>query len=545
MRPLHSGRWCRLLLSLRVHADAFRFDPIGYLQGITWRARGLKLRSRHRFAALTGRSRHAYALWIARDEPRVFAGLQGEARSTGLIRLIIDCRASRAGLEETLFSLDPETRNSVVTIGGPAGAGTFRIAHPRDLAALAANSDIWLCPLHAGERLAPNAAAIYEAAVIGSAETSIIYADDDLVGPDGRRHSPHLKPNWNPELFRHHDFISGAGVVRAGADILSALPDQNWQRALVEKALATGTIPKHLRCVLHHRLERPAPCVPDKPASSQLGPAPAITIIVPTRNKVDLLRTCMEGLGRTAYPSMDIIVVDNGSHEPEALAYLKSLEFEGVTVMRIEGAFNFSALNNAAARLARGDLLCFLNNDVEILDSDWLEILVCQAVRSDIGAVGARLLYPDGTIQHAGVCIGIGGGAGHAHRFQREDDPGYFERSRLPQQISAVTAACLVVAREKFFAVGGFNERDFPVAFNDVDLCLKLNDRGWQSFYEPRATLIHHESKSRGNDRARPNRSRFAAELAALKQKWHTDTEQDPYHHPYLSRFCEQFVIAL
>jgi len=276
-----------------------------------------------------------------------------------------------------------------------------------------------------------------------------------------------------------------------------------------------------------------------------MEPSPAITVIVPTRNKVDLLRTCMEGLARTAYPSMDVIVVDNGTDDPEALAYLKSLEFEGVTLLRIEGAFNFSALNNAAARVARGDLLCFLNNDVEILDSDWLAILVSQAVRSDIGAVGARLLYPDGTIQHAGVFTGIGGGAAHAHRFQREADPGYFERARLPQQVSAVTAACLVVTREKFLAVGGFNERDFPVAFNDVDLCLKLNARGWQSFYEPRATLIHHESKSRGNDRARPNRSRFAAELAALKDKWHTDCEQDPYHHPYLSRFCEQFVIAL
>jgi GT2 family glycosyltransferase len=211
----------------------------------------------------------------------------------------------------------------------------------------------------------------------------------------------------------------------------------------------------------------------------------------------------------------------------------------------MSGAFNYSKLNNAAVRAAAGDFLCFLNNDVEMVDGDWLSLLVRQAVRSDMGAVGARLLYPDHTIQHAGVFTGIGGGAGHGHRFQREEESGYFERARLPQQVSAVTAACLVVAREKFLAVGGYDEADFPVAFNDVDLCLKLNARGWQSFYEPRAMLIHHESKSRGSDSARSNRVRFAGELAALKSKWRTDERVDPYHHPHLSRFSEQFLIAV
>jgi GT2 family glycosyltransferase len=155
------------------------------------------------------------------------------------------------------------------------------------------------------------------------------------------------------------------------------------------------------------------------------------------------------------------------------------------------------------------------------------------------------LLYPDRTIQHAGVYLGIGGGAGHGHRFLAENESGYFYRARLPQLVSAVTAACMVVEREKFLAVGGFDESLFPVAFNDVDLCLKLNSRGWQSFYEPRAKLIHHESKSRGSDRAKGNRARFASELAALKAKWGTDRHCDPFHHPQLSPFSEQFVIAV
>jgi GT2 family glycosyltransferase len=270
-----------------------------------------------------------------------------------------------------------------------------------------------------------------------------------------------------------------------------------------------------------------------------------VTIIIPTRNRAELLRNCLDGLSSTDYPDCEIIVVDNESDEPESLALFQRLRSDGHRVVRIEGEFNYSALNNAAVRAAHGDFICFLNNDIEIVDPDWLKRLVRQAARPDIGAVGARLLYPDGTLQHAGVFIGIGGGAAHAHRFLKDGERGYFNRSRLPQRVSAVTGACLVVSRDKFVAVGGFDEKNFRVAFNDIDLCLKLNQRGWQSFYEPRATLVHHESKSRGSDSAKVNRARFADELSALKRIWRTDEQRDPFHHPQLSPFCEQFVISV
>jgi GT2 family glycosyltransferase len=253
----------------------------------------------------------------------------------------------------------------------------------------------------------------------------------------------------------------------------------------------------------------------------------------------------MQGLARTDYPAVDIVVIDNGSDDQDALAYLDELRQAGTKVLQQPGPFNFSALNNAAVREIGSEILCFLNNDVEMLGPDWLQPLVAQAIRREIGAVGPQLLYADGTIQHAGVFTGIGGGAAHAHRFQKPGEVGYFQRANLPQLVSAVTAACLVVEREKFAAVGGFDEAEFPVAFNDVDLCLKLNARGWQSFYEPRSRLIHHESKSRGSDRARMKRDRFAGELAALKRKWGTDRECDPFHHPYLSPFCEQFCVGI
>ena len=194
---------------------------------------------------------------------------------------------------------------------------------------------------------------------------------------------------------------------------------------------------------------------------------------------------------------------------------------------------------------ARGKLLCLLNNDIEVMAPDWLEIMATQALRTDVGAVGAQLLYPDGRIQHAGVVIGVGNAAGHAHRFVHPSDKGYFRRHALPQFTSAVTAACLVVARDRFLAVGGLDERNFVVAYNDVDLCLRLNQRGWQSLYEPRAVLVHHESVSRGHDLDPVGATRFANELAALKRIWHTDQIVDPYHHPQLSRAAEQFSIAL
>lgn len=536
-----------LWLSLLVHLDSLRLDPRRYLEGMFWRMRRLKVRSRHRLAMLAGRSSHAYGLWILRNEPRLLREvMEVSAGSKTVIHPVIDCRSNSDGLEVTLASVTAAGGAArPVVIGGTLNVDAIRISHPYEIARFAQGSTIWLCPLNPGDRLSTAALSIYSSAAARSGEAHIIYGDDDLIDPEGRRQAPHFKPDWNPELFKHHDYLTGAAVIRTSPKALFQVPAAGWIESLVCSALETGAAPVHLPLVLHHRRQRPNPSVPGKPEPMDSDSSPLVTVIVPTRNGVELLRKCIEGLRGTYYSNFEIIIIDNGSDDPTTLECLSICEAEGMTVLRIPGAFNFSALNNAAVRNARGSLLCFLNNDVEIIDPDWLKLLVRQATRSEIGAVGASLLYPDRTIQHAGVCIGLGGGAGHAHRFQKEDEAGYFQRARLPQQVSAVTAACLVVARDKFLSVGGFDELSFPVAFNDVDLCLKLNQRGWQSFYEPRAILIHHESKSRGCDRAENNRVRFACELAALKRKWHTEFRHDPYHHPRLSRFSEQFVISL
>ncbi|MCL6697295.1 glycosyltransferase family 2 protein [Sphingomonas sp. NSE70-1] len=535
----------RIWLTLRVHADGFRANPYAYIQAAGWRLRGLKVRSRNRIAPLAGSSPHAYELWKARKQsaPSPQPAAPAE-RALPKILPIVDCRSGSA-IEDTLISIaGAGNAAQPILIGGPPLPGSFQVACPDQLRQHLLPQGSWICPMASGDLLAPGAFDAYSAAILSSPEAGVIYADDDLILQSGESGRPHFKPQWNRDLFDHHDYITGASVLRVRPETFASWPSDGWVDALLGEILKSGPAPVHLPLMLHHRCSRPAPIIPLLHAEP-LGEAPVVSAIIPTRNHFRLLRHCIEGVERADYPTVEIIVIDNDSDDPETLAYLKQLEFAGYKVLRRPGRFNFSVLNNDAVRQASGSMLCFLNNDVEMIDRNWLTPLVRQAIRPQIGAVGAMLLYPDHTIQHAGVYLGIGGGAGHAHRFLPDEDPGYFNRARLPQLVSAVTAACMTVDREKFLQVEGFDESLFPVAFNDVDLCLKLNRRGWQSFYEPRSRLIHHESKSRGSDSARPNRARFAGELQALKAKWHTDQHRDPFHHPELSPFSEQFVVAI
>jgi GT2 family glycosyltransferase len=391
--------------------------------------------------------------------------------------------------------------------------------------------------------LAKGAGSAYRAAVADTA-ARIVYSDDDLISASGRRTVPHFKPTWNGELFSHFDYLSGACVLRTSREDLETLVGiDGWAQGLAQRVAGQG-VPLHLSRMLHHRRARPSPRLPATP-DRPMQQLPLVTVIVPTRNHVGLLDICLKGVAATNYPDIEVIIVDNDSDDPDTLAYLNGLDANHCRVLHHPGPFNFSAINNRAVGEAEGRLLCLLNNDIEVIEPNWLTTMVAQAQRDNVGAVGAQLLYPDGRIQHAGVVIGVGGGAAHAHRLLYPDEEGYFYRHALPQFVSAVTAACLVVTRERFLAVGGLDERNFAVAFNDVDLCMKLNQKGWQSFYEPRATLIHHESVSRGHDRDREGAARFACELAALKALWDTAEGVDPFHNPNLSRFSERFVVGL
>lgn len=511
-------------------------QPGAYLTAAKWWLLRKRVRARGQFAPLLSRSPRAYRLWALRLEQLAQPG--GNALGKPIIALVSP-GSDAAALRASLDSLDA------------AGVDAFVITEPTDqaLRQLLGEGDFsstrWVMPIRAGDRVAKDAATAY-GDMIARCDPAcrVIYADDDLLDRKGDRIAPYFKPDWNSELQRHHDFLTGACIVRADAANLEDVAGQaDWPSALVAAAVQCGPI-AHVHAVLHHRAARIAP--PASLAPVNIASAlPPVSVIIPTRNRADLLRTCIAGLRATEYPSIEIIIADNDSDEPATRNYLAQLAREGVTVLPQPGPFNYATINNNAVAVAKGELICLMNNDVEILAPDWLAIMATQAMRPEVGAVGAQLIYPDGRIQHAGVVIGVGNAAGHAHRFIEPAAEGYFRRHALPQYVSAVTAACLVVQKERFLAVGGLDAANFAVAFNDVDLCLRLNQRGWQSFYEPRSVLVHHESISRGFDTDPVGAARFAGELAALQRIWRTNAVVDPFHHPNLSRASEQFALSL
>lgn len=513
-----------------VNIDVIIKKPRLYFTAVLWWVLRKRVRAKGQFAVLLGQSSKAYSLWgfVAERD-------QAEHSPPGSppVYAIIDARGPSAQLHSTLKSVLAESMVPVV-IDEHANAC-------EKLASAISDDPAWVMFLSSGDRLAPGTAAIYRAQM-HDPSIQVIYADDDALDNLGRRTKPHLKPDWNGELFRHFDFVTGASVIRVNREkILAEFLPIGGAGVTARTIDETGRA-IHIKRVLHHRATRPVPKMEAAVVRSDL---PLLTAIIPTRNRVDLLSKCLAGLENVLYPSLEVIVVDNDSDDPATLDYLTALLAKGVRVIRHSGPFNYSAINNRAVAVAKGKLLCLLNNDIEMLAQDWLPIMASQAMRDDVGAVGAKLLYPDGRIQHAGVVTGVGNAAGHAHRLVKPHEEGYFHRHSLPQFVTAVTAACMVLRRDRFLAVGGLDELNFKVAFNDVDLCLRLNERGWQSFYEPRATLVHHESVSRGHDTDPVGAARFAGELDALKRIWKTDQVVDPFHHPYLSRASEQFAVAL
>ncbi len=523
-------------LGLRVHFDAFKMFPGRYLTATKWWLLRKRVRARGQFAPILSGSPRAYEYWALRNERHVSC-----PRTDADIKLfaLIGAGGNLTKLSATLQSLATSGVEPIV-VGEPANIAIRSLAARHEFAKAQ-----WLIPMEAGDLIASQAGAAYRMA-IQQAEPSctVLYADDDKLDQFGHRKDPYFKPDWNPELQQHHDILTGACAICADSAALEEAAEQSdWAFFLVAKAAQQGSV-AHIPAVLHHRAARkPAPAeVARLSISDYLSPA---SVIIPIRNRVDLLRTCISGLRSTDYPELEIIVANNDSDDAATLAYLRTLAGEGVTILDQPGPFNYSTINNKAVNAARGELLCLMNNDIEVLRSDWLAMMATQAQRRDVGAVGAQLLYPDGRIQHAGVVIGVGNAAGHAHRFLQPEAEGYFRRHALPQFVSAVTGACLVVRKDRFIAVGGLDESNFAVAFNDVDLCLKLNARGWQSFYEPRALLVHHESVSRGHDADPVGAARFATELAALQRIWRTNEIVDPYHHPMLSRASEQFALDL
>jgi GT2 family glycosyltransferase len=239
-------------------------------------------------------------------------------------------------------------------------------------------------------------------------------------------------------------------------------------------------------------------------------------------------------LEKTTYPNYRIRIVDNQSSEQATFDLFASWPAEKTEVLRDDSPFNFASLNNRAAASASEEFICLLNNDMEVLTPGWLDEMVAHAARPGIGAVGARLWYPDGTLQHAGVVLGIHEVAAHVHRRRPKGDPGYFGRAVLQQAFSAVTAACLLIRKSIYDQVGGLDER-FQVAFNDIDFCLRVREAGYRNVWTPYAEFIHHESASRGDDFSPENKERFLSEVRMMQEIWGHILIEDPYYSPNLT----------
>jgi GT2 family glycosyltransferase len=266
---------------------------------------------------------------------------------------------------------------------------------------------------------------------------------------------------------------------------------------------------------------------------------PAITIIIPYREHVAMTRQCLEALwANTDYTNYKVVLIDNWSTSDEALAFAAEMkERDGVSVMRIEEPFNYSRLNNAAVAASHGELLLFMNNDVFVSNPTWLRAMVGEMLADPlVGIVGNKLLYPSGAVQHGGVILGVGGVAEHAHKGLTATDPGYVARAICAQDMSAVTAACMLCRRTVFEAVGGFDDQDLQVAFNDVDLCLKVGRSGYRIVWTPDSVAEHRESLSRGDDMRPDQQSRFFRENETMLRRWEGVIANDRYYHRAFSR---------
>jgi GT2 family glycosyltransferase len=431
---------------------------------------------------------------------------------------------------------------------------------------------------------APHALLLVAEAIGAFAQAQLVYGDDDCIDALGRRHSPCMRCDWNQELLRSSLYVDGLVAVRRDAlRSLGTLKADTWRAAwwslllrLTERLQAHEVL--HVPHVLGHQmsvtrrshepalasdaelavvqahLDRSAPgAVAHRGAEGGVHvgypvpePAPWVSLIVPTRNGLQLLRQCVQSIvDKTDYAHYEIVIVDNGSDDGATLEYLQHLRSDPrIRVHRDDRPFNFSALNNAAARICRGTLLGLINNDIEVIHGDWLREMVGLALRPDVGAVGARLWFADGTLQHAGVVLGIGGVAGHVHRQLPRSQPGYHGRARLTQEFSAVTAACLLLRREVFDRLGGLDEVNLAVDYNDIDFCLRIRRAGLRVIWTPHAQLYHHESATRGRQRPPTQQQRYDREVAFMRATWGPWLHNDPAYNPNLTLRGMQFELA-
>lgn len=423
-------------------------------------------------------------------------------------------------------------------------------------------------------------------------KASVIYSDEDKLDESENRYDAHFKSDWNRDLLYSQNFISHFGVYQSQLlnkvggfrigfegsqdyDLLLRCIEQcdaepcgveeiihiprilyHWRATTGSTALSPDqkdyTETAGIRALESHFERTEKNVLVDKGLMPntyhcrwQHQETPLVSLLIPTRDGVDLLEQCISSiLTKTRYPNYEILILDNQSVKPATHRYFKTItKNANVKVIHYNYPFNFSGINNYGASFAKGDILGLINNDIEVISEDWLGELVSHVMRKDIGCAGAKLYFENDAVQHAGVITGLGGVAGHSHKYADRKDAGYFCRLKLVQNMSAVTAAALLVRKEVYLEVGGLDEA-LGVAFNDVDFCLKVDKAGYRNIWTPYAELYHYESISRGSDEQGEKKIRFDRETTYMKKKWGKRLENDPYYNENLTKVHENFEIG-
>jgi len=433
----------------------------------------------------------------------------------------------------------------------------------------------WLAVIDSGDTLAPAALLSCASYIKTNPAWRFIYVDEDLVDAHGKASDPRFKPDFNLDLLRSTPYVGNFCLIKS--EILRHTDRYDRSTGIDNYAMAFHVLETcgeaaigHIADVLFHRYRGNEGCI-DSPSREtrdkeilvghldrcgvpakvvegmlprsyfvqyQHSVKPLVSIIIPTKDRLDLVKPCVTSLlEKTTYPNYEVLIVDNNSVEPDTLCYLESLEVGSarVSVLRYPHPYNFSAINNFAASKAKGDYIVLLNNDTQIVQPQWLERMMAHAQRPEVGIVGARLVYTDQKIQHAGVVLGMVGVAEHIHIGLPMSDPGYMGRAQVVQNFSAVTAACMVVRKSVYEEVGGLDDNAFKVLFNDIDLCLRVGEQGYKIVWTPFATLVHHGSSSISNEIVRGQVAKRRAEAFRMFARWLPKLANDPAYNRNLS----------
>jgi GT2 family glycosyltransferase len=418
----------------------------------------------------------------------------------------------------------------------------------------------------------------------------ILYSDEDKLAEDGSRTEPHFKSDWNPDLFFSQNYICHLCVIRRsllekiggfriGVEgsqdhdlLLRCLPHikdsqivhiprilyhwrihtQSTAKSSGGKSYTTDAALKALQDYLSKHAPSDTRVEPGLVANTYRvrwpipAPEPLVSLLIPTRDRRELIESAISSIReKSDYRNFEILILDNGSTDPDTLEYFAQIPREDprVRVVPYHHPFNYSAINNYGVTQTRGEVIGLINNDIEVISPEWLTEMVSHALRPEIGCVGAKLYYSNRTFQHCGVILGLGGVAGHSHKHFPPNHPGYFNRLLLIQNLSAVTAACLLMRKSVFEEVGGLDEKKLRIAFNDVDFCLKVREAGYRNLWTPYAELYHHESVSRGHEDTPEKIERFQFEVSHMKEKWGDKLLWDPYYNENLTREREDFSL--